>query len=145
MGWCLDLRPVELVGLVAEMGSHKEVLIIYCSLLPSFCCSSLLSIAPAPVILVSPSCLLAVDCIGVSLAARLILPSCCCLSPLPCGLLSSSCRCCWCASLRRGPIRATNNTLQCFLRRYIPSLFYLLPFSFPSRLQLAQLASLACM
>jgi len=51
----LDLRPVEVVGLDAEMGLRKEVLIVYYSLLPSCCCLSLLSIAPAPVILSTPS------------------------------------------------------------------------------------------
>ena len=142
---CLDLQPVEVAGLVAEMGLRKGVLIIYYTLLPSFLCLSLLSIAPAPVILFLPSMMLAAYCIDFSLAARLILPSCCCLSPLPCGLLSSTCNCCWCDSLRRGPIRVTNNNLRYFLRRCNPSLFYLLPFSFPSCLHLVQPALLACM
>jgi hypothetical protein len=46
----LNLRPVEVAGLVVEMGLRKGVLIIYYNLLPSFLCFSLLSIAPAPVI-----------------------------------------------------------------------------------------------
>ena len=61
----LDLRPVEVVGLVVEMGLRKEVLIIYYNLLPSFLCLSLLSIAPIPVIISLPSMMLAVCCIDV--------------------------------------------------------------------------------
>ena len=144
MGCCLDLRPVELAGLVVGCLLNKNVLITYCSLLFSFRLLSLPSIAPVAVIPFLTSPPLAVYCIGSFPVSMSILPSFCFQSPLPYGLPFSICNFCWCAPLLRGPNRATNSIPQYFVLVCMYSSFFYRLLSSRARVHLIQPALLAC-